>query len=64
MNVCWTDVSSEGKGEAAARRRGKYCDSEVNVTYGLFAWYEPLLMINLMMKMKLDWCVKLLSMIV
>ena len=62
MNVCWTDVSSEAKGEAAARRRGKYCDSGVNLTYELFAWYEPLLMIDLMMKMKLEVYMELLSM--
>ena len=59
MKVCWTDVSFEGRGEAAARWRGKYCDSEVDLTYELFAWYEPLLMIDLMMIMKLELYVQL-----
>ena len=42
-------------GEAAARQKGVYCDSEMNEigsTYELSAWYEPLLMIDLM-KIKL-----------
>ena len=37
------------------RQRGarvKHCDSEADMTYELFAWYEPLLMIDLMMKME------------
>lgn len=62
MKVCWTDVSFEGRGETAARWRGRYCDSEVDLTYELFAWYEPLLMIDLMMIMKLELCVELLWM--
>ena len=33
-------------------RRGQYCDGEVEITYELSAWYEPLLMIDLIMKMK------------
>ena len=40
-------------GETAARYGSKYCDSEVDMTYELSAWYEPLLMIDLMKKMKL-----------
>ena len=47
----WCHV--EGGSETAARCGGKYCDSEVNLTYELSAWYEPLLMIDLIMKMKL-----------
>ena len=43
----------EGGIETAARCEGKYCDSEVGLTYGQFAWYEPLLMIDLIMKMEL-----------
>ena len=35
-------------GETTARSRGKYCDSEVEVTYEQSAWYEPLLMIDLL----------------
>ena len=62
MKVCWTDVNSDGRGEAAVRRRSKYCDSEVNLTYELFAWYEPLLMIDLMMIMNLRLYVELLWM--
>ena len=32
--------------------KSHYCDSEVDMTYELFAWYEPLLMIDLI-KMKI-----------
>lgn len=42
----WCKVESGS--EAAARCGGKYCDSKVDLTYELFAWYEPLLMIDLM----------------
>lgn len=45
-------------GEAAVTCRDKYCDSEVELTYELSAWYEPLLMIDLMMKVKLELSVK------
>ena len=49
----------EGGRETAARYRGKYCDSEVRLTYELFAWYEPLLTFDLMMKMKLGVVLKI-----
>ena len=45
----WCKVESGG--EAAARYRGKDCDGEVDLTYELSAWYEPLPVIDLMMKM-------------
>lgn len=42
--------------EAAARcAKAQYCDNEVDLTYGQFAWYEPWLMIDLRMIMKLWW---------
>lgn len=63
MTVSWSEgvLESEvgGGGEAAVRCRGKYCDSEVGLTYVLSAWYEPLLMIGLMMKMKLELCIEI-----
>ena len=38
------------------------CDSGVDETYELFAWYEPLLMIDLIVKMKLKMSMGLLWM--
>ena len=62
---CGRDIlewwEAEGRGEAVARYNSKYCDSKVNLTYELSAWYEPLLMIDLMMKMKLELYVKKLG---
>lgn len=55
----WCKVESGS--EAAARYGGKYCDSEVDLTYELFAWYEPLRMIDLMI-VKLELCMKVLWM--
>ena len=34
--------------------KAKDCDSEVDLTYELSAWYEPLLMVDLVMKMKFE----------
>ena len=40
----------------------QHCDNEVDETYELFAWYEPLLMIDLIVKMKLLMSIELLWM--
>lgn len=55
-----SSAKSRVESEAAARYKGKYCDSEVDLTYELFAWYEPLLMMDLIMRMNLELYMKLL----
>ena len=52
--ICGSDEKSKLEVRRQRGAKGQHCDGEVDKTYELSAWYEPLLMIDLIMKMKIE----------